>query len=614
MPKQLPMTDSLCVPGFGLDYDFQLESHERFSHGISDGSYDRMTVREVAMLGLMDSITDKANWKQKVTDDGIVAKWREEALKIQFMSEQAFDWCLRELRADALSDTKLVATLKTASWCIKSDDLIPETLQSQLKKQIQPLLQEPKDWHPNSGDKVLDLVHPSLYPAVYGRTKVLPQGSVELNDFLVTDSSAVLLPAIESLDAFGFSDRFQWLPCDVDFLENEGTKVKIASYINNLRPDRFADLYATIEQVISYSIPAWNEVLLTDGVGKTPLRIKTYGPDFEPRDAPEWIHNLATDEDDDNFEQDLQKVEEYWQTPEPPIQPYIERNSLEDEWESIYPYLSSLAEAKFKRIRKTLHPDPDIQKFDEWSNHAKSMQKGQGPPTYPISLESKFREQGLQVIVKLASIELSPDKPEYDGGNWHLEGTLNEHIAATAIYYFDSKNVSDSRIHFRHEAFLEQEKLEYEQSEHTPLCEIFGTATMYEEPAVQEIGSIATPGGRLLAFPNTLQHKVDPFKLIDPSKNGHRRILVLWLVDPNYRILSTRSVPPQQHDWWATKAKQKLEEKLPKELQEIVYEFMKEDTMTVDEANEYRLELMAERVVLKDSVDSAVETYFLCEH
>jgi hypothetical protein len=26
--------------------------------------------------------------------------------------------------------------------------------------------------------------------------------------------------------------------------------------------------------------------------------------------------------------------------------------------------------------------------------------------------------------VKLANIELTPDKPEYDGGSWHVEGQL----------------------------------------------------------------------------------------------------------------------------------------------------------------------------------------------
>ena len=38
-----------------------------------------LQVREVAMMMLMDQITEKDKWYDKVFDDGIVNKWREEA-------------------------------------------------------------------------------------------------------------------------------------------------------------------------------------------------------------------------------------------------------------------------------------------------------------------------------------------------------------------------------------------------------------------------------------------------------------------------------------------------------------------------------------------------------
>jgi hypothetical protein len=38
-------------------------------------------------------------------------------------------------------------------------------------------------------------------------------------------------------------------------------------------------------------------------------------------------------------------------------------------------------------------------------------------------LIEKFRETGLQVIVKMASIELTPDKHEYFGGGWHVSSS-----------------------------------------------------------------------------------------------------------------------------------------------------------------------------------------------
>ena len=82
--------------------------------------------------------------------------------------------------------------------------------------------------------------------------------------------------------------------------------------------------------------------------------------------------------------------------------------------------------------------------------------------------------QTWQVIVKLASIELTPEKPKYDGGSWHLEGMLNEHIVATAIYYYDVDNITSSGIRFRHEADLDDCELQYEQDDHGPLSTVFG--------------------------------------------------------------------------------------------------------------------------------------------
>ncbi|KAK9597073.1 hypothetical protein V6Z92_003532 [Aspergillus fumigatus] len=41
-----------------------------------------------------------------------------------------------------------------------------------------------------------------------------------------------------------------------------------------------------------------------------------------------------------------------------------------------------------------------------------------------INLCKEYGERGLQVIVKLANIELTPEKPEYAGGSWHIEGQL----------------------------------------------------------------------------------------------------------------------------------------------------------------------------------------------
>jgi hypothetical protein len=51
-----------------------------------------------------------------------------------------------------------------------------------------------------------------------------------------------------------------------------------------------------------------------------------------------------------------------------------------------------------------------------------------------------LRDTKLQVIVKLANIVLTPDKPSYAGGKWHVEG-------ATSIRGGHFKSLTKSRRH-----------------------------------------------------------------------------------------------------------------------------------------------------------------------
>lgn len=70
-----------------------------------------------------------------------------------------------------------------------------------------------------------------------------------------------------------------------------------------------------------------------------------------------------------------------------------------------------LVHRKWRRCRRVAHPEVGPYKPLEVS-----------PENGPAKLQEDFGHSGLQVIVKLAGIELSPEKPEYKGGSWHLEG------------------------------------------------------------------------------------------------------------------------------------------------------------------------------------------------
>ena len=121
----------------------------------------------------------------------------------------------------------------------KADTLIPHAVKEALKKACRPLEDIPpqlKDWHPGSDGKVLDLVHPSLFPLIYGRSKILPHGKVGLLDCLQRSSEGVTVPTPSEVDISlgdakwgrgsyeydtipqkAWSKDYQWLPCDVRF-------------------------------------------------------------------------------------------------------------------------------------------------------------------------------------------------------------------------------------------------------------------------------------------------------------------------------------------------------------------------------------------------------------
>lgn len=151
------------------------------------------------------------------------------------------------------------------------------------------------------------------------------------------------------------------------------------------------------------------------------------------------------------------------------------------------------------------------------------------------------------------------------------------------------------------------------------MTDIFGCDP--DGSTVQVVGGVLCKEGRLLTFPNVLQHRVVPFELADATKPGHRKILALFLVDPRIRIISTANVPPQQRDWWKEKINQDFTGKgalgkLSAELKEQIFEGAGSFPFRIDVAKDVRLRLMKERRhVVRHSAESFQRTEFcLCEH
>lgn len=85
---------------------------------------------------------------------------------------------------------------------------------------------------------------------------------------------------------------------------------------------------------------------------------------------------------------------------------------------------------------------------------------------------------------------------------------MNEHIVATALYYLDSQNVTPSELSFHMATDQEQTNLRHrvEQGMFEVYERIYGTrlGVDFSNKNVQPYSSVATPEGRLLAFPNVL--------------------------------------------------------------------------------------------------------------
>lgn len=165
---------------------------------------------------------------------------------------------------------------------------------------------------------------------------------------------------------------------------------------------------------------------------------------------------------------------------------------------------------------------------------------------------------------------------------------------------------------------MDAEEVDYEQDDERGVELMYGiTVDDDREAQVEEItGSIVAANKRMVAFPNTLQHRVDPFRLEDPTKPGHRKIVAFFLVDPSLHILSTADVMSRHLDLFVDEiGGHGYFGKLPTAIVAKIGSYA--GLLELDEAKAERLELMeARKKWAKDrDVDETFSNLFnLCEH
>ena len=222
-----------------------------------------------------------------------------------------------------------------------------------------------RDWHPGSNGLVLNLVHPSLYPIVYGRTVGKLPGS---------DTVTILgFPGLEGADPSFVSKRFQWLPSDFS-VDSHGKVTLISPYINNVHPTHHKELYSVIPEILQYALPMFERVLSDLLRPLLPMRVAMAGD-----------------------------------------HPFGGEESVGCIWENGKPNQSGYG--------YEYQADPDIL-YAKYGLRTPDVKKKYGGDLRVMDNRISLKGRTLQVIVRLANIVLTQERPEYPGGNWHVEGLL----------------------------------------------------------------------------------------------------------------------------------------------------------------------------------------------
>ncbi|KAK6515954.1 hypothetical protein TWF281_004545 [Arthrobotrys megalospora] len=594
------------------------DPEQMFPHPLDeDNSAEVLTWREQYLRHFSSAIRNKPNWTEKVLDRALVVKWIREAQhqsrisnwkKILTWNKEDVEFAYKELIegykkfVDEAKQKPELYGLEPDMDCVwRSDSLVDEELRKELIDAVATLENVPddqKDWHPGSGGQVLDLVHPSMWPVIYDRSISIVDGKpIELPDSAIDDS---------------FSDRFCWLPSEFE-VATDG-KVKIASYVNNLSTSEQQKLfYPILEHIFQRFVPLFNHVLADLRRGWQKFN-RVDSPDWYSYDSDgvEWLFSDVHKEKFDELLGQFERGEELTTSMAEFTHVFPdteEGEKLRDELDDAY-YWDEPDEEEDGEITKKRNTAPyQIRELGTL-----------GPNSIwsPPEIKDEFKLEGktAKVIVKLANIILTPEKPKYEGGAWHVEAMMNERIISTGIYYYAQENITDSELAFRR-TIPAMDDLQYSLPQDSNWTTVHDMSR--EGRSVQEIGSIHTQNNRAIAFPNIYQHQVQPFELIDKEKPGYRKVLVFFLCDPSKEneVPTSRIVAPQQPE-----ARKDLVDtlrlgplgRLPEEVFRLIVEALP-PPITREEAEEYRQQLMNERSSYIDDNDHVQgEHYSLCEH
>ncbi|OAQ95887.1 hypothetical protein LLEC1_01634 [Akanthomyces lecanii] len=541
------------VPGVNLSINFERYVYLHFSHGFSLWRQDRLSQSEIAIMRLVNDITDRKDWQTLVNDFSACRAWKSEAFENYFPDNNSlWEWCLFELQKKATdftnSNHRSLFVLDSASRVCKSDRLVGSGFVSKLKFDTQSL-------H----------ISPWMFPFVFDISPIRTDGEdITLHNFL--DSMTVgATRRLSSWDPDAlnnghpsyYSGRSQWVATDVRF-SNNGANVNIISPVNNLHPIKHKPVSTALEHLVSDFIEDWNQTLLYKTLARGVSRIqpKPY------KCAACSVGTFSLCSCPVNFRESLAWANDR-QNNSPP-NAWYERG-----WNPVM-----ALDGRYSSSRKV---------YDN------------------VSIRDGFKDRGLQIYVEITTIDLDKNGTVATDNTrhlfWNLNGNRNERIVATTLVCLQRKNLHpvSGGITFRTEtkrnAWEDRPKKRQNPTRetvagpsHRPPNPTAASAAAEpldlgtrEAPSFQELGTIKLPEGRVVTYPNTLQHKFEAPTLANPMKPGSIKFMQIHLVDPHYIVCSTRFVPPQSLEWWEEAIDYQkicLMSRIPPEISHNIIEFL----------------------------------------
>ncbi|KAJ2058735.1 hypothetical protein GGI17_004841 [Coemansia sp. S146] len=319
------------------------------------------------------------------------------------------------------------------------------------------------------------------------------------------------------------ADKYScWLP--TDFYVNEDGSVTICSFINNLHPIQYADLYKSISKVFAKFVPLLEQVA-TDVLHPPKPRAV-----FDKEDwyVPNMLHPDALIE---MVKQDKPVPEEYQQ--------FVTTSSA---------YCYGGQGNSTLRVK-----DMELDMTALYKAWEATMARVR-PATLPFSTPDRpiepyiVRGLPLQASVEMVSIFLTPENSRISEQRWQAVGRAEERIFAVGLYFYDVENFSRAPIKFRDPVVGKVFNDSHEMQKFCSSFKVYGDETRESEYS-QEVGEIEVVNGQYICYPNLYQTKMPYFKLADSTKPGHAKFIAFHIADPTTRLISTAVVPPLQPSW-----------------------------------------------------------------